>query len=367
MTDIIRMLGTTFLVSSLVPAALLVTLNMLLILTVPQDFPSLAPLASWVKANPTSVFWLAVTLSVGLGFAFTALEDVVLGLFRGEYFTWLLVPLREWHRKKYKKWLKKIDRLKEKLAIADEDFKKEYYHEQIDQCLIEFHRVYPEFQDQLKPTALGNLFAAIDCRIMKRYRIGQAIIWPRLAQVIPTTYGRIVENTNTFMHFLLNISLVLAIFIFEMLGVFIFETLWRIPFRPYLLCWGIPCLLLAVASYWLALPTACTYCDYVSGCFDLFRHDLLRQMDLPLPQDAQAERGIWDDLTNYFVTDDECYSPSRCYEYSRYGPRQEPTRSAVDGARQESTRSVVERVLVCALAVVFLVKGILRAGRSTPD
>jgi hypothetical protein len=349
------MLGTTFLVSSLVPASLLVTLNVLLILTLPQDFPSLAPLADYVKDNPTLVFWLAIASSVGLGFAFTALEDVVLGLFRGECFPWLLVPLRKRHRKKYRKWLKKIDRLKEKLATAkDEDFKK-YYREQIDQCEIEFHKVYPERQDQVKPTALGNVFAALDCRILKRYRIGQAIIWPRLAQVIPMTYGRIVENTNTFMHFLLNISLVLAIFIFEMLGLLIFETLWGIPFRPYLLCWSIPCLLLAVASYRLALPTACTYCDYASGCFDLFRHDLLRQMDLPLPQDAQEEREIWDNLTNYLVTDDECYSPLRCYAYSRYGPRQEPT------------RSVVERILVCALTVVFLVKEIFRWGRSTPD
>jgi len=350
------MLGTTFLVSSLVPASLLVALNVLLILMLSENFPALIASANWINANPTPTFWLSAALSVGLGFALTALQDIISGLFRGEYFIWLLTPLRKWHQGKYADLAKEIEELVEQQETEKDEDIKTYLREQCERRLNEFRRVYPELKDEVKSTALGNVFAALECEIINRYSISQAVMWPRLAQVVSTTYGQIVVNTNTYMHFLLNTSLVLLVFVFEMLWVFIFEILGTFPFRLDMFYWSVLCLLLAVASERLALPTACTYCDYVSGCFDLFRHDLLRQMNLPLPQGVQDEQEIWYSLTNYLVTGDECDNLLGCYDYSRYGPQQEPARS-VDGLGQKPAYSVVERTLMYALTIGFLIGG----------
>jgi hypothetical protein len=227
--------------------------------------------------------------------------------------------------------------------------------------------MYPEGADAVKPTALGNVFAALGWRIMNRYSISQADVWARLSQVIPTTYGQVIENTNAYMHFLLNSALILFVFILEILLVLMCEMFSPISFRPDVFFWGIPCMLLAVAVEKLALSAACSCCDYVSGCFDLFRHDLLRQMDLPLPQDLQEEKKIWsdlykqealDNLTICLENDDESSIPTSCYEYSRYELLQKPNRSSEDETQQRLTSSTMPWVLVYILTVGALIGGL---------
>ena len=156
MSDLIRMLGTTFLFSSLVPASVLVTLNVLLVLSLSQDCPALTSLADYIRANPSSIFWPMAGLSVALGLAFTALEDVVLGLFRGEYFKWLLTPLCRWHQYRHGKWLEELKVLAEKHEAAQDDDIRWDYHKKLEQRLSEFRRVYPERKDQVQPTSLAT-------------------------------------------------------------------------------------------------------------------------------------------------------------------------------------------------------------------
>lgn len=53
---------------------------------------------------------------------------------------------------------------------------------------------------------------------------------------------------------------------------------------------------LARVCYLAALRQAAVYADRIRVAFDLYRHDILKQMHIPVPKDVVTERLLWDNL-----------------------------------------------------------------------
>ena len=58
------------------------------------------------------------------------------------------------------------------------------------------------------------------------------------------------------------------------------------------------CLLISWICYRAALRQAVEFATTVQVGFDLYRHEILRKMDLAIPADLAAERGLWHQLTS---------------------------------------------------------------------
>ncbi|MGH3616223.1 MAG: hypothetical protein ACRDRK_27245 [Pseudonocardia sp.] len=70
----------------------------------------------------------------------------------------------------------------------------------------------------------------------------------------------------------------------------------------------------ALAAYHGALAQASRYADCVRVTFDLYRHDVLKAMHIPLPNTLVAERQRWEDLTQWIYRGEPPQQPVR-YEH----------------------------------------------------
>src|SRR4051812_3157129 len=60
-------------------------------------------------------------------------------------------------------------------------------------------------------------------------------------------------------------------------------------------------LLLSSISYWAATRGGSEAGRYRHAAFDLYRHEILKQMALEIPEDAATERALWQQLTTEMV------------------------------------------------------------------
>jgi hypothetical protein len=117
--------------------------------------------------------------------------------------------------------------------------------------------------------------------------------WPRLAPLLPDTMRDIVASESANMTGLLNLSLVWAV-----IGVGGAAALGLIGSR-----WGtavavlVVGLLLSWVSYRAAIREGAEASRHLHAAFDLYRHEILKQMALDVPGDAESERAQWQRLT----------------------------------------------------------------------
>lgn len=188
---------------------------------------------------------------------------------------------------------------------------------------------FPPDLEKIVSTRFGNILRASEYYSGQRYGIDAVTIWPRLFQVIPRSYQQKIEQSSNglgslvycvFLSFFSSIIFVNAslyqfyLFNLSVKGLF---PVYFIPVdfsvagqaiysqRSWLfLGLSLIMILLCFLFYSASLPVARMYGILIRGAFDLFRFDLLKQLNIEIPRDSYEEYDLWAKISESFAVGD---------------------------------------------------------------
>jgi hypothetical protein len=151
---------------------------------------------------------------------------------------------------------------------------------------------FPRSSALLKPTRLGNVLVAAEEYPYQLYRLDAVIWWPRLITLLPEGFRSQLDTALTPLVALLNLSMVFTILALGS-GATILLTDKRWWLGGLVI---VSMLVLARACYLAATNQAMDYGQLIRVAYDLYRHDILKQMHVPMPDNLVEERLLWDTL-----------------------------------------------------------------------
>lgn len=186
----------------------------------------------------------------------------------------------------------------------------------------------PIDEENLLPTRLGNVLRASECYADERYQLNSLVMFPKLLHVLPQRFLNELEDKNNRFIFLLHSS-----FLAYIIGVVAFFIgLLNKLFFPFCsstlgLHWivqrfcdagaiskgftvlsnteymivGFLFIIVGYIIYRVGVTAAREFALHIRAGFDLYRFDLLRQLNHRLPTTLNDERQIWKLLSEYFV------------------------------------------------------------------
>ena len=163
----------------------------------------------------------------------------------------------------------------------------------------EYLERFPHQARDVLPTQLGNVYRAFEDYSFKRYGIDSLFFWERLAKVIPEDYAGKVEELNNTVVFLLSSSLLSFIVTGELIILSIVN--WEFSRTRFLL--SLLCLFFGYSFYHMAVPTAQILGRHIRTCYDLFRLDLLDELNVERPKTfgGQEEKALWRSVHEFLV------------------------------------------------------------------
>jgi len=153
---------------------------------------------------------------------------------------------------------------------------------------------FPRDDELLKPTRLGNVLAAAEEYSYQVYRLDAITWWPRLATLLPEAFRIQVDTALTPMLTALNLSTIFTLLATTGGGILLTYHQWFSCGLIFLTG-----LVLARACYLAAINQAAVYGKLVRVAFDLYRHEILKHMHMPVPDNLVGERVFWELLTNW--------------------------------------------------------------------
>ncbi|MBW4502418.1 MAG: hypothetical protein KME57_23335 [Scytonema hyalinum WJT4-NPBG1] len=159
----------------------------------------------------------------------------------------------------------------------------------------------PKHADNVMPTRLGNILINAELYSSDRYDIDAVLIWPRLYNLFPERFLETIAEAKSSLDFMLVVSALSSIFaLFS--GVYL--VIVKASGLLFLTCfWG--GLFLAWLTYRSALGSALLYAQQIKTGFDLYRHELLKQMRLELPKTPSKERKLWKRIGRLLYKDEK--------------------------------------------------------------
>jgi hypothetical protein len=188
-------------------------------------------------------------------------------------------------------------------------------------------RAVPLQSVHMRPTRFGNMMANLEDHTYAVHGMDYRLWWPRLAPLLPETMRDIAVSESANMTGLLNLSLVWAT-----LGLAGAAVLGPIGGH-----WGTAVavlaggLLLSWVCYRAAIREGEEASRHLHAAFDLYRHEILKQMALNIPEDDEAERALWQRLTAETV--------KRVIPLPDAGAAPDGSVTATKGRKQRSTPS----------------------------
>ena len=282
-------LGRDFLFSAFFPVLFFVGTSIALFIEITRGLG--ASLDAWVKlpAQIQALYILSgLIIVIFLAYLIRNFQYVINRLFEGY---WSRIPilagLRKFRVKLYKKHWEYLDALARSTSTLQEAI----------EIIAEQLAFYPppNHLDKLMPTRIGNILRAAEIYAYDRYGIDSTIIWTRLRPLLKTEAIEPLEDKKTTLDSMLLMSFLATIFTIVWCPVLaIYTDRWDL----FLLCaFGLP---LAWICYQTAVQSALAYGEQIKATFDLYRNDLLKTLNRPIPSDADAERKEWLRLTRFF-------------------------------------------------------------------
>jgi hypothetical protein len=154
-------------------------------------------------------------------------------------------------------------------------------------------RQAPEDEEALQATRIGNLMAVASEHPRLAYAMDGLVWWPRLAQVTPSEFRAGLNGVQYPLMALLNLSLV---FVGLAITAILAGIVGHLPVAWVISLVGAG-LLLANLCYRAAVSQAMELSSLLCVGFDLYRHEVLRRMDIAVPQSLEEERSLWQALT----------------------------------------------------------------------
>jgi hypothetical protein len=338
-SSFIKEIGRSYIVSSFLPAALFVSLgvfifrgfapelisegiqriNLFLGLNKPENF-SLGGLFTLFIATCWLAFYLYSstnwTVQLYEGYKFPRFVSELMRFYFRQRLHRKSLEIYEARRRQFKKRQRAHGRnLKEPRELA----------------LVEIENVgtySPIDEADLLPTRLGNVLKASECYAEERYKLNSLVVFPKLLHVFPQHFINELEDKNNRFIFLIHSSFLAYLIGIPALLVGLFNNLFA-PFcnNAFTPKWiintfcqngfisrGFSVLspdeyivvgLVFVGSgyllYRVGVDAAREFALHIRAGFDLYRFDLLRQLNHRLPTTLNDEKKIWELLSEYFV------------------------------------------------------------------
>lgn len=332
-SSFVKDIGRSFFVSSFLPAALFVSVGILIL----QDFfPKQA--IDRIVSSPYifgSEWLISILLIAWVSFGLYSILPWTLKFYEGYYFpkpiqsAMILAMSKFWHAPKSTN-ITKIRKLKD-------DIRNNPSLDERDKCLDEFGNCRPNAVEEylnlepycpvepelLLPTRLGNLLRSSMYYPKRRYNIDGYLLWPRLKSILPREFLEEKDDSEARLIFMLNSSLLAYLLsVLSMLGGLLGVTC------PHLRSWNyclteyykqaystiLPVSFLVIGIifgisgyflYSLAVSAGETFSSYVRTGFDLYRFDLLRKLNFEIPGNIEKERKLWDKVNELFIAGDD--------------------------------------------------------------
>jgi hypothetical protein len=147
------------------------------------------------------------------------------------------------------------------------------------------------------PTRFGNVTANLEEYTRSMHGIDHSLWWPRLAPLLPEGMAEITSTEVANTTGLLNLSLVWAVLGLggaALLG--LAGGLWTTALPVFVVG-----LVLAWLCYRTAVAQAAEAGRHLHAAFDLYRHEILKQLNLNVPADREAEIALWEDLSRQML------------------------------------------------------------------
>lgn len=334
--NLIKELGRSYIVSSLLPAVFFCLIIFLLFQSFLPDYC----LQSLKNESPVVIGgWLLVSISPSwLGFFLFSSVDSIVKLYEGYYFP---KPI---------KWLFNLNK-KRKLRNDTENYRYiqevkgkdlDEYDKKWDDAYEELHNLEldtPLDENDLLPTKLGNIFRSTELYAQDRYSMEAVTIWSMLFGVLPSQFAKTMEEKNNHFMFLLNSSLLMylagisnvvasivgrfmekspSFFLNAWLAQSIFQNGYEtIPPKLYLL---ISVILFAFGYmlYRVAVNAARDVCMFHRAGFDLYRIELLKQLNRKRPKNLHEEKNLWFDISQFLIAGEKLEWDMDNIEYPSY-------------------------------------------------
>lgn len=333
--SLIKDIGRSFIVSSLLPAIFFVLLAVAIFRGFTPRF--LVDNLQTTDANSAIygagalllafMFWIAFLLYSGV--------DYIVKLYEGYEFPWWLAkPLsnRLWniqkkkldiyldYKEQYEIYLNKTSPTQED-ATNIKELREKTLHKLKDGEIE--GPIFIENPDMFLPTRLGNVLRSSEIYSNTHYRIDSLTLWPRLAAILPSQFTADLEEKDNQLVFLLNSSLLsyiigLTSLLLSFFGVIYFSLFTDHPDKAksliergfsilspneYLLI-GIIFILTGYAIYHVSVNAAEEFGAFIRTGFDLYRFDLLKILNQPIPPNLSSERSLWGAISEFFVASD---------------------------------------------------------------
>ena len=188
---------------------------------------------------------------------------------------------------------------------------------------------FPDDEAALRSTRLGNVLAMATEYPWRVYAMDGLLWWPPLAALLPSEIHDALDGAQARLLGLLNCSLVCAAAAAEavlLLGLVGHQ--W-----PAALGGVLGGAALAWLCYQAAVHQAMEVASQLRVAFTLFRHTLLTQLGVPIPDDLTAERTLWQTLTREALGDPPAEAPPSG-QAAPDQPRPAPTPRATRATRR---------------------------------
>jgi hypothetical protein len=332
MQNYIEKMGGNFLVAALIPSLAFVTTAMVIFgPIIPPDVIKRLKDTFYPLEQPGLLLLL---FTVILGFSMSSLNTFIYKVFEGYYLLERFPHSRRREQEKARQLRRQLRRIEGKITRLKNQGKNERrlvaLEEQRYYVSSVYQSTFPPSKQAILPTRFGNILRAAENYPAIRYGIDAVPMWSRLIHVIPDKYYERVDRSNNQVAFLINCSLLsLILSLLNLLAssyqfltfryVYVHQPLsppllYFIPVDLPLEVYQQRAVLYLVGSgfsllwFWIfykaALPVAEQYGNMIRSAFDLFRFELLNQLNLSLPADSDEETDTWRMVSEFVVLGD---------------------------------------------------------------
>ncbi|MFF0018089.1 hypothetical protein [Streptomyces sp. NPDC005374] len=137
----------------------------------------------------------------------------------------------------------------------------------------------------VRPTALGNVLAAMEWEAGEPYGLDAVVAWPRLYPALGSNTRLIVDDRRNTLDGAARLAATMTV-------TAIVAASLLLPHGGWWTFLALVPLAIARLAYVGAVRAALAYGECVRTAFDLHRFDMLRALHQPLPQDPEAERAL---------------------------------------------------------------------------
>jgi hypothetical protein len=212
------------------------------------------------------------------------------------------------------------------LRIEENEDRLQQLEDQRYYIVSEMHLRFPLSKDAILSTGFGNILRAAETYPEDRYGIDAVRLWPRLVYVIPESYYEKVDQSNNGLAFLVNCSILSLLMglmsvlaaIYQLylrlgksgkVGLMYFIVKDDIEYNPgvYLerICYYCVIFVFTLVMFYIfyrgSLPLVMQYGNMIRSSYDLFRMQLLEELNLELPEDSVREHDLWSKISEFIA------------------------------------------------------------------